>query len=74
MLFLPIIDSPDALAALFSAISEQKWLSSRGCSFSMFKREPKKKRKQCTTGKEGTHSETAVSMCSAILGHFGDTA
>lgn len=45
MLFLPINDSPDALAALISAISEQKWLSSRGRSFSMFKREPKKKKK-----------------------------
>lgn len=46
MLFLPIIDSPNALGALISAISEQKWLSSQGCSFSMFKREPKKKKRQ----------------------------
>lgn len=46
MLFLPIIDSPNALEALVSAISEQEWLSSRGYSFSMFKREPKKKKRQ----------------------------
>lgn len=39
MLFLPIIDTPNALEALVSAISEQEWLSSRGYSFSMFKRE-----------------------------------
>jgi len=79
MLCLPIIDAPNALGALISAMSQQKW--SPGYSFSMFKREPKKekkkkatKRKQCTTGKAGTCSQMAALTRSAILGNFRGAA
>lgn len=64
MLFLPINDSPDALAALISAISEQKWLSSGGCSFSMFKREPKKKENNVQLEKK---EHTVSQLCQCVL-------
>lgn len=75
MVFLPVINSPNAFEALSSALSEQDWLSSQGCSFSVFKREPKNQKQQgnCNVQLEKEPAVRAVSVLDC-LGSFRETA
>lgn len=73
MVFLPVINSPNAFEALSSALSERDWLSSRGCSFSVFKREPKNQKQQgnCNVQLEKEPAVRGLSVCLAAWGALG---